>query len=80
MDSFFEEAEYQWLATSPPTTNEASGYLQDLIDFVSTVMMSVLIQLPEFSKDYVYRGALAYCSSVLMVRFVFAFTACLRSV
>lgn len=68
MDSFFEEAEYNWLASQPPPSNEASGYLQDLIDFLSTVMMSVLIQLPEFSKDYVYRGALAHCAMLLMVR------------
>jgi len=67
MDSFFEEAEYNWLASQPPPNNEASGYLQDLIDFLSTVMMSVLIQLPEFSKDYVYRGALSHCAMLLMV-------------
>lgn len=71
MDSFFEEAEYNWLASQPPPTNEASGYLQDLIDFLSTVMMSVLIQLPEFSKDYVYRGALSHCGMLLMVRCYF---------
>jgi len=40
----------------------------DLMDFSSTVMMSVLIQLPEFAKDYVYRGTLKYCSMVLTVR------------
>ena len=66
MDSFFEEAEYQWTISNAPGADEASGYLMDLIDFLSTVMMSVLIQLPEFSKDYVYRGALAHCSMVLM--------------
>ncbi|GAA5827165.1 hypothetical protein JCM11251_001148 [Rhodosporidiobolus azoricus] len=71
MDSFFEEAEYPWLAAQPPPpprpgqAAEASGYLQDLIDFVSTVMMSVLISLPEFAKDYVYRGALQHVSRVL---------------
>lgn len=42
----------------------------DLIDFLSTVMMSVLVQLPEFAKDYVYRGALSYCGGVLMVSFL----------
>ncbi|SCV67991.1 BQ2448_112 [Microbotryum intermedium] len=67
MDSFFEEANYDWHTIIPPGNGaHASGYLQDLIDFVTTVMMSVLIQLPEFSKDYVYRGALSYCASVLM--------------
>ncbi|BGO99036.1 Exocyst complex component SEC15 [Rhodotorula toruloides] len=68
VDTFFEEAQYPWTATQPPpphTANDASGYLQDLIDYVSTVMMSVLIQLPEFAKDYVYRGALARCATVL---------------
>lgn len=74
MDSFFEEAEYPWtsLATPPPPPSnrgggDASGYLMDLMDFVSTVMMSVLVQLPEFSKEYVYRGALKYCAMVLTV-------------
>lgn len=33
--------------------------------------MSVLIQLPEFAKDYVYRGALAHCAAVLMVSSLF---------
>ncbi|GAA5923321.1 Rab GTPase-binding exocyst subunit SEC15 [Sporobolomyces koalae] len=67
MDSFFEEAEYPWTTLQPPhsSTGEASGYLMDLMDFSSTVMMSVLIQLPEFAKDYVYKGALKYCSMVL---------------
>ncbi|GAA6064789.1 hypothetical protein JCM10212_004960 [Sporobolomyces blumeae] len=90
MDSFFEEAEYDWSTTEPPTgypplasgmTNatttslaaggggggafEASPYLVDSMDFLSTVMMSVLIQLPEFAKDYVYKGALQHCAMVL---------------
>ncbi|GAA5987052.1 hypothetical protein JCM11641_007822 [Rhodosporidiobolus odoratus] len=79
MDSFFEEAEYPWTASQPPTpprtigagagggttSPEASGYLQDLIDFLSTVMMSVLIALPEFAKEYVWRGALRHCAMVL---------------
>ncbi|BGP21260.1 exocyst complex component, sec15 subunit [Rhodotorula toruloides] len=68
VDTFFEEAQYPWTATQPPpphTAHDASGYLQDLIDYVSTVMMSILIQLPEFAKDYVYRGALARCAMVL---------------
>jgi len=73
MDSFFEEAEYPWTSLQPPPqaqgnmVGEASGYLMDLMDFSSTVMMSVLIQLPEFAKDYVYRGTLKYCSMVLTV-------------
>ncbi|GAA5888722.1 hypothetical protein JCM6882_002826 [Rhodosporidiobolus microsporus] len=71
MDSFFEEAEYPWLAAQPPPPprpgqpTEASGYLQDLIDFLSTVMMSVLISLPAASKDHVYRGALKHVGRVL---------------
>ncbi|KAK4046374.1 Rab GTPase-binding exocyst subunit S15 [Microbotryomycetes sp. JL201] len=54
MDSFFEEASYDWTASRPPKSSDASAFLQDLIDFLTTVMMSVLIQLPEFSKDYSY--------------------------
>lgn len=66
-DSFFEEAPYRWESTQAPSSKEPSAYLVDLTDFLSTVMMSVLIQLPEFSKNHVYRGALAYCAMVLMV-------------
>ncbi|KAM0793644.1 hypothetical protein ACM66B_001075 [Microbotryomycetes sp. NB124-2] len=65
MDSFFEEASYDWTASRAPGTGESSSFLQDLIDFLTTVMMSVLIQLPEFSKDYVYKGALSHCASLL---------------
>ena len=68
IDNFFEDAQYNWLAPHPPSSNtEPSSYLLDLTEFLSTVMMSVLIQLPEFSKDYVYRGALDHCAGVLMV-------------
>jgi hypothetical protein len=67
-DSFFEEVQYEWTTTIRPDPNDGpSLYLTDLIEYLSTVMMSVLIQLPEFSKDYVYRGALAHCASILMV-------------
>ncbi|KAK4699775.1 exocyst complex component 6, partial [Phenoliferia sp. Uapishka_3] len=66
-DSFFEEAQYNWEEREgPPPNAEPSPYLMDLTDFLSTVMMSVLIQLPEFSKDVVYKGALAHCAGVLM--------------
>ncbi|GAA6046541.1 hypothetical protein JCM3770_006200 [Rhodotorula araucariae] len=68
IDTFFEEAQYPWTANQPPpaqAAGEASPYLQDLIDYVSTVMMSVLVQLPEFAKDYVYRGALRHCAMIL---------------
>ncbi|GAA5949792.1 hypothetical protein JCM3765_007693 [Sporobolomyces pararoseus] len=68
IDSFFEEAEYPWTSTNqspPPGEGEASSYLMDLMDFVSTVMMSSLIQLPEFSKEYVYKGCLKYCNLLL---------------
>jgi len=69
IDSFFEEAEYPWITTTtttnPSSGGDASGYLMDLMDFVTTVMMSVLIQLPEFAKDYVYKGALEYLALLL---------------
>ncbi|POY70555.1 hypothetical protein BMF94_6469 [Rhodotorula taiwanensis] len=68
VDNFFEEAQYPWTtAQAPPahTADDASPYLQDMVDYVSTVMVSVLIQLPEFAKDYVYRGALAHTAKIL---------------
>lgn len=69
IDSFFEEAQYYWDATSTPTNSgQTSSYLMELTDFLSTVMMSVLIQLPPVQSHLVYRGALAHCANVLMVR------------
>lgn len=72
VDNFFEEAQYPWAtAHAPPPAHladEASPYLQDMVDYVSTVMVSVLIQLPDFAKDYVYRGALAHIAKILQVR------------
>lgn len=71
IDNFFEEAQYPWTtAQAPPAqqAEEASSYLQDMVDYVSTVMVSVLVQLPDFAKDYVYRGALAHVAAILQVR------------
>ncbi|GAA5981050.1 hypothetical protein JCM10908_003964 [Rhodotorula pacifica] len=68
IDNFFEEAQYPWTtAQTPPAhlADDASPYLQEMVDYVSTVMVSVLIQLPEFAKDYVYRGALAHIANIL---------------
>lgn len=74
VDSFFEEADYDWTSSVAPNAQDGpSAYLMDLAEYLSTVMMSVLIQLPEFSKDYVYKGALTHCAKVLMVRFRHSF-------
>lgn len=68
VDTFFEDAQYNWeTSRSPPANGEPSNYLIDLTEFLSTVMMSVLIQLPDGAKDYVYRGALTHCANVLKV-------------
>ena len=70
VDTFFEDAQYNWeTSRSPPPNGEPSNYLIDLTEFLSTVMMSVLIQLPDAAKDYVYRGALIHCANVLKVPF-----------
>jgi hypothetical protein len=71
IDNFFEEAQYPWATSQAPPAHladDASPYLQDMVDYVSTVMVSVLIQLPDFAKDYVYRGALAHIAKILQVR------------
>lgn len=72
VDNFFEEAQYPWSTSQAPPpahlADDASPYLQDMVDYVSTVMVSVLIQLPDFAKDYVYRGALAHIAKILQVR------------
>ncbi|GAA5966111.1 hypothetical protein JCM8115_004938 [Rhodotorula mucilaginosa] len=68
IDNFFEEAQYPWATSQAPPAHladDASPYLQDMVDYVSTVMISVLIQLPDFAKDYVYRGALAHIAKIL---------------
>jgi len=65
LDSFFEEADYQWEATVASRDAEPSSYLRDLVDFIQTIMLSVLVQLPDSGKDHVFRGALAHCASLM---------------
>lgn len=69
-DSFFEEAQYDWTTLVEPRSRDPSPFLLDLSDYISTVMMSILVQLPEFAKDYVHRGALKRAADYLMVRFL----------
>lgn len=67
LDSFFEEADYQWEATVASRDAEPSSYLRDLVDFIQTIMLSVLVQLPDSGKDHVFQGALAHCASLMRV-------------
>lgn len=70
-DSFFELAEYQWTPTSMPNQQieeQPSSYLTEMVDYLTLVMDSVLVQLPDVLKDGVYRRALQHVADVMMVR------------
>jgi hypothetical protein len=64
LDQFFELSEYQW---TPPNREDApSMYLYELVNWLTTVVDSLVIK--EAYKDEAYKGALEYIAECLMVR------------
>ncbi|KAJ3221370.1 hypothetical protein HK099_003571, partial [Clydaea vesicula] len=63
IDEFLELAEYDWLASK--VTKESSAYLNDLVDYISTVIASSLSNLPTELRTYIYFGALNHLASSL---------------
>lgn len=71
LDGFFEIAEYDWTpkhVPSPQIVEEPSVYLIEMVDYLTLVMDSVLLQLPEALKMNIYRIALQHCAAAMMVR------------
>lgn len=68
--SFFELAEYNWMAPRPQSTvGEPSTYVFEMITFLTAYVDSVLIGLNEDIKTRAYRNALARINNWLMVSF-----------
>lgn len=63
LDDFFELCEYDW--TPPARESAPSSYLDELINWLTTVVDS--LQVKETYKDEAYRGAVIYISDCLMV-------------
>lgn len=69
-NDFFELAEYDWLADKPPppgSDRHPSEWLQECLDYLNTVMNSVLVQLPPSVRINIYQGAMSHIANSLMV-------------
>ena len=72
LDGFFEDARYDWLARGAPRSaqhgrdDESSGFLQDIVAYLSMSMDNQLANLSPQHRNEVYRGALKHCADALM--------------
>jgi len=64
IDDLIDTAEYDWLSTYAPDT--ASPYIQELMRYLSNIMSSVLLGLPEQIKEQIYLEALHHIGSALL--------------
>jgi hypothetical protein len=72
LDGFFEDAQYDWTARKPPRPGrdgeeEPSGFLLDMVNYLSLSMDNQLATLSSNNRNEVFRGALKHCSTALMV-------------
>jgi hypothetical protein len=64
IDDLIETAEYDWLSTYVPDV--ASLYMQELTRYLSNIMSSVLIGLPEKIKDQIYHESLGHIAAAIL--------------
>ena len=64
IDDLIETAEYDWSSTYVP--DEVSPYMTELTRYLSNIMSSVLLGLPEGIKDTLYFSALGFISDALL--------------
>ncbi|KAF7185367.1 Exocyst complex component sec15 [Pseudocercospora fuligena] len=64
IDDLIETAEYDWTSTYVP--DAASPYIQELTRYLSNIMSSVLLGLPEQIKELIYFEALNHISNSLL--------------
>ncbi|KAH9842230.1 Exocyst complex component sec15 [Teratosphaeria destructans] len=64
VDDLIETAEYDWRSTFEMP--EASPYMQELTRYLSNIMSSVLLGLPEKIKDTLYFSALTFVQDALL--------------
>lgn len=65
IDDLVETAEYEWMATTPPS--EPSNYMQTLTRFLSNIMNSTLLGLPTEIKELIYFDALSHAANMILV-------------
>ncbi|KAJ5231318.1 uncharacterized protein N7469_005906 [Penicillium citrinum] len=66
IDDLVETAEYEWMATTPPT--EPSNYMQTLTRFLSNIMNSTLLGLPTEIKELIYFDALSHAANMILAQ------------
>ncbi|PYH98927.1 exocyst complex component Sec15 [Aspergillus ellipticus CBS 707.79] len=64
IDDLIETAEYDWMASLPPT--EPSNYMQTLTRFLSNIMNSTLLGLPTEIKELIYFDALSHAANMIL--------------
>lgn len=64
IDDLIETAEYEWSSTFVP--EEVSPYMTELTRYLSNIMSSVLLGLPDGIKDTLYFSALGFISDALL--------------
>ncbi|KAK5121942.1 hypothetical protein LTR85_004514 [Meristemomyces frigidus] len=64
INDLIETAEYDWTSTYVP--EEVSPYMTELTRYLSNIMSSVLLGLPEGIKDTLYFAALGFISEALL--------------
>jgi len=64
VDDLIDTAEYNWFSTTTP--DDVSPYMQELTRYLSNIMTSVLLGLPQAIKDMITSAAVDYISSALL--------------
>ncbi|EPQ27215.1 uncharacterized protein PFL1_05138 [Pseudozyma flocculosa PF-1] len=66
LDQFIGLAEYDWTPARSREPGQHAAYLQDVLDWLTTMMDSVLILLPRDVKMNAYRAAFRYMADQLL--------------
>ncbi|KAI1433965.1 exocyst complex subunit Sec15-like-domain-containing protein [Xylaria sp. CBS 124048] len=64
IDDLVETAEYDWMASSPPS--EPSSYIQTLTTYLSNIMSTTLLGLPREIKELIYFDALSHAANKIL--------------
>lgn len=71
LDQFLDLLEYDWTpATSRQGSQvQVSGYIRDMLDWLTTMMDSALVLLPPDAKAATYKSSFMHVTNRLLVRF-----------
>lgn len=67
LDQFFDLAEYDWTPEAVREGGQQASFLQDMLDWLTTMMESVLTLLPRETKQMAYRTAFQHMADQLWV-------------